>query len=251
MPTVIQITDCHLFADPAAEIRGLRTRDRFLKVWEHVARSHGDADLLLITGDLTHDEQRESYLALRMIVADWLPRLQVIPGNHDDRSLLREIFSCPSYANLDRIVFVDNRTNWQVIGLDTHIPGQLAGELGKEQLHWLEKVLQEQPATPTLLCMHHPPILVNSPWLDRIGLQDPVEFQRVVDEHPQIQLIVAGHVHQDFTGTFAGVPVLTTPSTGLQFRPGTETLEIDEVSPGYRLLDLKSSGTWATSVTRV
>lgn len=251
MPAIVQISDCHLFAEPDAEIRGVRTRERFLRVWNHFVQSHFRPDLLIITGDLTHDERRESYLSLREIVCDWLPKLHVIPGNHDERSLLREAFGLPPLADLDRILFTASLAGWRLIGLDSHIPGQLAGELGNDQRQHLVRLLEQDRSTPTILFLHHPPISVNSPWLDRINLQDAAELKSVVSEHSQIRLICTGHVHQDFTGTFAGVPVLTAPSTGVQFRPGTESLELDDVPPGYRILNLESDGRWSTEIVRV
>ena len=116
MPTILQISDCHLFADPAAEIRGVRTRETFLRVWDHACRSFPQADRLVLSGDLTHDERIETYRELHSIVADWLPRLLVIPGNHDDRSLLREVFRSPRVPGLERIVFVEHLPGWQLIG---------------------------------------------------------------------------------------------------------------------------------------
>jgi Icc protein len=251
MPVIVQISDCHLFADPNAEIRGVRTRDRFLRVWKHFIQFNPRPDLLIITGDLTHDERRESYLALREIVSDWLSKLRVIPGNHDERSLLRETFGLRPVSGLDRIHFSESLTGWRLIGLDSHIPGQLAGELGDDQRQHLARLLEQDHTTPTILFLHHPPISINSPWLDKINLQDAAELRSIVSNHPQIRLICTGHVHQEFTGSIAGVPVLTAPSTGVQFRPGTESLELDEVFPGYRILQLQSDGSWSTEIVRV
>ena len=111
--------------------------------------------------------------------------------------------------------------------------------------------MAEAASTPTILFVHHPPIPDNSEWLDRIGLQDAGNLQRVLERHSQIQLICAGHVHQDFSGQFGTIPVLTTPSTGVQFRPGTTSLEVDQMATGYRVLELSDNGEWKTTVKRV
>jgi Icc protein len=251
MATILQISDCHLFADPTAEIRGVRTRDTFLRVWEHATRSFPQADRLVISGDLTHDERIETYRELHSLLTDWIPRLLVIPGNHDDRSLLREVFSCRGVAGWERIVFIEDIQGWRLIGLDSHVPGELRGELGDEQLEWLDGVLREETSTPTVLFIHHPPISIHCEWLDRIGLQDAERLRQVLSRHSQIRSICTGHVHQDFTGQLGEIPVLTAPSTGLQFRPGTATLEIDAVPPGYRILRLEDDGKWSTEIVRV
>jgi Icc protein len=52
------------------------------------------------------------------------------------------------------------------------------------------------------------------------------------------------------SGRLAGVSVLTTPSTGVQFRPGTEVLECDSLAPGFRVLELFDEGTVQSRVVR-
>ena len=76
------------------------------------------------------------------------------------------------------------------------------------------------PSQPTLLALHHPPIATGiAPW-DEIGLApaDRAALGRVLDAHPQVRRLVAGHVHQIITGSLAGRPVLTVPSTYVQAR---------------------------------
>lgn len=251
MATILQISDCHLFADAESEIRGVRTRDTFLRVWWHALRNYPEADRIVISGDLTHDERIETYQILREIVRHKLDRISLIPGNHDERSLIRQTFPCREIPGLDRIVFAESLAGWRYLGLDSHIPGQLAGELGNAQLRWLDERLSEAAAVPTLIFLHHPPIPVNSPWLDRIMLQDASPLRDVVKSHSQIRAILCGHVHQEFSGDLEGIPVLTQPSTGVQFRPGTESLEVDSVLPGYRVLHLDRAGDWRTEIVRV
>ena len=49
-------------------------------------------DHVVVTGDHTHDELPESYQAVRQILSPWLDRLWQVPGNHDDRTVLRSVF---------------------------------------------------------------------------------------------------------------------------------------------------------------
>src|SRR5262245_66296715 len=89
---VIQITDLHLFADPVAQLRGVCPRTRLEAVLAALKPERPIADRLIITGDLTHDDRRETYVSLRELLSGWIDVLRVIPGNHDDRVAMREVF---------------------------------------------------------------------------------------------------------------------------------------------------------------
>lgn len=248
---ILQITDCHLFADPQATLKGICTQERFRTVLRALREELKRADRLIITGDLTHDERQETYAALREQLADWLPILRMVPGNHDDRLKMRETFPGVIEFAGERNVFAEVVGNWQLIGLDSQIPGSLAGKLDPAQLTWLDQKLAANSTKPAAIFLHHPPIRVGSAWLDKIGLEDSASLWEVLGRFPQVKLLCTGHVHQELAITHGSTLVLTTPSTGIQFRPQTETLVVDEVPPGFRILELEDNGEVRTTVVRV
>ena len=73
--------------------------------------------------------------------------------------------------------------------------------------------------------------------MDRIGLQDPEAFCALVESSPQVQLVVCGHVHHEFSGRLGNATVVTTPSTGVQFVPAGETPDFAADPPGYRVIE--------------
>ncbi len=248
---IIQISDCHLFADPAAQLKGICTQERLSWVLQALRTEREQPHLLILTGDLTHDEKRETYSSLRQQLAPWLKKLRVLPGNHDDRAGLSEFFPQPPMSEEGRILFVENAGSWKLIGLDSHLTGASRGCLGKLQLDWLASQLSALPGQPTALFLHHPPVQVGSLWLDQIGLEDAAEFWEVVERFSQVKVICAGHVHQELAITRGNVPVLTTPSTGVQFLPQADTLVVDSAPPGFRILELDDSGEVRTRVVRI
>lgn len=248
---IIQLTDCHLMADPQAELKGICTRARFDRVLASIRANHADADKLIVTGDLTHDEKLETYETLKELLAGWIPKLQVIPGNHDDRRLMRQVFGERIQVVNERNVFTEVVGGWKLIGLDSHVPGELHGQVGSEQLEWLERELSADQDIHTCLFLHHPPISVNSPWLDRIGLTDANELRSVISHHSNVRVVCCGHVHQERTVVDRSTTIFTTPATGVQFRPNTEVLEVDVVPPGYRILELSPDGLIASRIERV
>ena len=248
---VVQISDCHLFADVEQELRGVQPQVRVTQALEHVFAHEERCDYLVISGDLAHDEIKPTYLRLREMLGDWVPRCRIIPGNHDHRQFMHEVFPEILDGNHESVCFDLQVPGWLVMGLDSHVPGEVPGELSATQWQWLEKQLATYPDQPTLLFMHHPPFSINTPWLDEIGLRDADRFLQLLNSSPQVRVVCCGHVHQEFRGQHEQVEFLTTPSITVQFRPRTETAEIDSLPAGYRVFDLHEDGSHETEVIRL
>ena len=52
---IVQLSDCHLFADESGKLLGLNTQFSLDKVLELVRREQPNPDLILATGDLSQD----------------------------------------------------------------------------------------------------------------------------------------------------------------------------------------------------
>ncbi len=240
---LVQISDCHLHADPAARARAGFPLRQLEAVVQAVNRER--PDMVLVTGDLSNDETAASYqLATRSLgrlAAPWF----WLAGNHDDPALMAESRELLDELDLDA---------WRLLLLDTRVSGQPHGELGAEGLAMLAERL-EQDSRPTLIAMHHPPLPVGSAWIDALGLEDREDFWHTLSPFTQVRAIFCGHVHQAFAShqhlADAEVAVYACPSTTDQFLPGAEAFAIDEASrPGYRVIDLLE-GELITWVERV
>jgi Icc protein len=239
MPTdVLQLTDLHLQADPKAVLKGVCTRETLVDVLslarERCQAGEYDFQHLVISGDLTHDERIESYQVLRELLGDWLSRCRLIPGNHDDRALMRQVFPEQLPPRDDFISFSVAAGGWQLIGLDTHVAGEVHGKLGTRQLDWLSGELATHAGRPTVLFTHHPPVRVESAWLDGLGLRDADALLDLASAFPQVRAICSGHVHQEFSTILGDLQVLTAPSTSAQFRPREDEMICDSLQPGFR-----------------
>lgn len=248
---VLQLTDLHLMADPLAELKGICTSTRFDAVMQAVSRIAGPVERLILTGDLAHDELLATYETLHRQLSDWLPKLRMVPGNHDDRTSIRKTFGERIQVESDRVVFVDEVAGWTLIGLDSQVTGELRGELGSAQLGWLEQQLVSRANRPIALFVHHPPVLIGSPWIDAIRMDDADSLWELLNRHRQVRLVCCGHIHQEQSVIRDSALVVTTPSTGVQFQPESESLIVDCVWPGFRVLDLEPDGTFRTHVIRV
>lgn len=242
MPTVLQLSDLHLMSDPAGELKGVRIREITERVIDCIRQRvdsvSEEIEHVVITGDLAHDELRETYDLLRELLGDLLPRCLLLPGNHDSRPGMRAAFPELFAADDEFLTFSVTAGPWRLIGLDSHVPGNVSGHLCRRQLDWLEHELQQHAAQPAVLFLHHPPFSVGSAWVDVIGLTNADELLECVLSAGKVRAICAGHVHQQYEAELNGVRLLAAPSASLQFTPASDEFGLDAKPTGFRLLRL-------------
>ncbi|RLA36821.1 MAG: 3',5'-cyclic-AMP phosphodiesterase [Gammaproteobacteria bacterium] len=246
---LVQLTDLHLLGDPAARLRGVDTGATWRAVFGAAREDLARADLLLLTGDLAEHGEAVAYARLSddLESVERGVRVRAIPGNHDDPARLAEAFHATGEAR----VMALSHGGWQVLLLDSSIPGQSAGHLDSNQLDWLDTRLAKAPERHVLVVLHHPPLPITSPWLDAIALDNGAELNARLDRHANVRGVLFGHVHQAFEKRRRGVRYLATPSTCVQFVPGTEQPEVDTLTPGWRTLALHPDGRIQTRIRRL
>lgn len=235
---ILQISDLHLLADPEGQVRGVSTWETFERVLELVREQYADCTRIVITGDLAQDELPETYVRLSDRLGELLERCLVLPGNHDDRGSLVEIFGGSTLTDDGQMAFNVQSGDWRLIGLDTHDVGETSGRLTDAQVSWLDSALAADPERPTIVFLHHPPVPIGSSWLDRIGLTQPQRFMEVMGRAPQARVAAVGHIHQEFVAQVSGTLVVSAPSTAFQFRPRTHNTQLDDLTPGFRVYEL-------------
>lgn len=244
---VLQLTDLHLCADPSAELLGYRTRRSLERVLERVRERHWPADAILWTGDLVHDERPEGYRYLRQLFEQLDCPCFAIPGNHDRTELL----AAEVDARASQHFRVEPLGAWDLLLLDSTIPGSDAGRLKPETLVAIERFLDASPNRPAAIALHHQPIPVGSRWLDTMQAENGHRLIALAARHPLLRVILWGHVHQVFDQAYGGTRLLATPSTCAQFEPGSHEFGLDAQPPGYRWLELEPDGRLRTGVERL
>jgi 3',5'-cyclic AMP phosphodiesterase CpdA len=214
-----QLSDLHIGGNE----NGMDPVPRLEAVIEAVRALPNRPDAALISGDLTDDGAEAGYRVAREMLTRLEVPLHVIPGNHDDRSRLRQAFGLPGVG--DEPI---NYSTWvgplRLVAFDSIVPGQDPGDFPPDQLHWLDVALGAEPDAPTLLALHHPPLATGIPEWDAINLLAPQRqaLAEVVGRHPQVRAIAGGHLHRVAVSALAGRPVLAAPSTYWQVRPDFE-----------------------------
>jgi len=201
-------------------------------------------DLLLATGDLSEDGSRTSYLTLRNYLKPLGIPILALPGNHDDPGLLAEIF--PG-SPVDTIR-VSEHGPWQIIRLNSCLPGRPEGRLGEKMLADLESFLKNNEQRPLLVALHHQPVSIGSPWIDKYRLQQPEPFLQLIDRQTNVKAVVWGHVHQVFEASRNGTAMLGSPSSAINGLKAAQKFTPDASGPAFRWLELKADGTTLTGV---
>jgi 3',5'-cyclic AMP phosphodiesterase CpdA len=214
---IAQISDPHI-TRPGAELdRTYATAEHLRRAVDHLLRLPARPDLVLLTGDCVDAGSAEEYERLRELLSPLTMPVYAVPGNHDDRQRLREAFGAQGTRPMAEFVqYVVEDWPVRLIGLDTNVPGEPGGRLCAERLGWLADRLAEQPARPTVIFMHHPPFRTGLHVLDAMGLDGSEALGAVVARHPNVERVLAGHVHRLMQRRFHGSVAMTCPSTAHQ-----------------------------------
>lgn len=237
---IAQITDPHIKIPGKLAYGRVDTAAMLERCVAEICRLDPAPDLVVMTGDLVDLGRPEEYVRLKALLAPLRQPVIVVPGNHDERESMRAAFAANGYLPDSGFLHfvVGSRYPLRIIGLDTLVPLEGRGELCAERLSWLEETLAQEPSRPTLLLMHHPPFVTGIGHMDEIGLSGREAFAEIVSRHPQIDLILCGHLHRSIQTLVGGRRVLTCPSpahqVALDIRPDAPSRFRME-PPGYML----------------
>lgn len=243
---VLQITDPHLMADPEGVLLGMNTRESLEAVIDLARQAEASApDLVIASGDISQDGSESAYRLFQAKMAAFDCPVVWFPGNHDDAAVMRRVIAGTG-ADQRRLV----EKGWQLVFLDSSVPGEVHGELSATELAFLRNCLDEHPELPTLIAFHHHPVDVGCRWMSAIGLANSDELLALIEGRQQVKGLLWGHIHQAWDHDRDGLRLMATPSTCIQFAPGSRDFSLDDQAPGYRWLELFPDGQLQTHVRR-
>jgi 3',5'-cyclic-AMP phosphodiesterase len=176
------------------------------------------ADAILLTGDLVNDERADEYALLAEAMALARAPVYLMPGNHDDRALLRAAFPTHDYLPAEGpLSYALEHFPVRVVTVDQIVSGVTHGDFTPDQAAWLDVTLAAVPYKPAIVALHHPPFLTHDLLFDRIGLMQADAFAAVIARHPHVQRIVCGHRHRTVVGQVAHAPVVACPATSFVY----------------------------------
>ena len=182
-----QITDLHIKPERKLAYGVVDTATMLERCVAQIVRLPQRPDAVIATGDLVDGGTPAEYSLLRDLLSPLTMPLYLMPGNHDERRAMRQVFDDHLYLQSTSafIQYVINDFPLRVIVLDTVIPGESGGTLCDERLTWLERALAES-GKPTVVALHHPPFVTGIGHMDRIALDSSIKLEQIVARYPQV-----------------------------------------------------------------
>lgn len=231
----IHITDTHLLNQSADVFQGINTRKSFERVLFQSLAECPDADLLLLTGDISQTGDAESYQLLKLIIEQIKIPIYCVPGNHDTPQYLQALIpSCP-----DDSISITEFGNYGLVLINSWIEDTHCGAISRRSLLELEDYLTNCEAQFIIFAVHHPPVFIGSKWLDLLGMRNREEFLQIINKYSGKSVMLCGHIHQELDIQQQRVRLLATPSTCYQFEKNSEAMSIVQTQPpAYRFIKL-------------
>ena len=190
--TFVQLSDSHVGFNGPPDPLGTKAFEQAVEMINGLPQP---PDLVLFTGDLTHDSEDKDVHAGRMKLFQQIagrlkaPKLMCVPGEHDagldGGTLFREFYGPTNYSFDHRGV--------HFIALDN--VSRAKPEIGADQLAWLKRDLARFPKTAPLVVFTHRPLFDLKPeweWFTSDGddvLNALAPYENVT--------VLYGHIHRD------------------------------------------------------
>lgn len=211
-----QISDMHISSrGDYADILAGRAIDFLDEVFAGLNQLEA-LDFVLFTGDLFDTPSSQNMALFQDVIQMLRKPYYIIPGNHDRRNAAdAEGLTRHEFAYLFNPQFKDRPTTseaqvgyWsvmvkpdvQLIGLDSIRDADWGGIIDARQIDWLKGELESQADKFIILAVHHPfhplaPIDHHPDWGNFVCDNGP-EMLALLDQYPQVKLVLTGHHHQ-------------------------------------------------------
>ncbi len=196
---IVQVSDTHVGGPKAG------SGERLSLAVDEINRMGRQPDLVLVTGDLTHDGTPEQWSEFQSRMNELQAPWTCIRGNHDGR-----VADIAGHRAMDlgplRLVLVDSS----------------AEDFTDDDAAWLDAELAANADAPTVIAIHHPPFDTGIWWMDCVGLQGGERVEAVVRRHPHVRLVLSGHVHRPIVSSWGSCTLWVSPSTAVAIAPDVD-----------------------------
>jgi 3',5'-cyclic AMP phosphodiesterase CpdA len=252
MVKLIQLSDLHLVPPGKLTSKVLDTNSILEETINGILRKKdyfGKIEGLVVTGDVSDDGSIESYLSAHEKLIKLNVPVLVIPGNHDLRNPMREVFNehVEFSTKSSQFDWVFKYEETVIVGLDSLIEGENFGFLEKTSLEFLSNQLSIHNGSDIVLLIHHPPIKTGIYFMDKIGLTNSSDLSECLKATNRPVRILCGHVHGVYHGLLGIHPVVSAPSVCSAFefnRKKFAPVGFNRGPTGYAYLETSSSGFW-------
>ncbi|MDO6963724.1 metallophosphoesterase [Rhizobium alvei] len=240
---LVHISDIHIHPQPILDQDPV---DRFRQCLAHVAEYQSDADCVVITGDLTHRGDRESYemladiLAVSPLKGRLTPRLLI--GNHDRRDVFLSVFADSGRDTDGFVQWSEDQPAGRFIYMDSVDQGVDSGRYCSARRQWLERELEaaSDAGKAAYLFLHHNPVPIHVANADAIGIVDEADLRAIFKRHAgTIRHIFFGHCHFTLSGVVDGIAYSAPRSTNHTCWPDfsgiVDRMGYGDLAPNYNV----------------
>ncbi len=209
---IAQITDLHIKPRGQLAYGKVDTAAALQRCVAELNRFSPQPDLIVISGDLADTPVSAEYDHLNALLAPLKIPLVAVPGNHDDRAMMRAALPKQPYARQSGpLDLVRQVGELDVIGLDSSVLGRPNGRLEPETLQWLDAELGNS-FRPALIFIHHPPFVTGIGHMDLQNLHNADALDATLKKYARVKLLGCGHVHRATATMFGGVTTTICPA---------------------------------------
>ena len=237
---IVQITDSHLYRDPAQRLFGLiNTNDTLLDVIAMVKKEN--PDLVIASGDLSEDGSKESYQRLRQYLTALNCDVYTIYGNHDHP------------ANFDQYLIGGNIKKTKIfkndfltlLFINSFKENSHGGYVSEDELLELENALKNHDNCILVIHQHFSPLRDIEPktenLIDRYILENGQQLIDIITPYKsKIKFCITGHVHNFYQYKVNGIAVYSCPSSCVQFARNMEHL-IEVAKPSFLVYNFRDN----------
>jgi Icc protein len=221
---IFHITDTHLFSTPTPSSQKL--------LYSLYQAAMANADLVIITGDLTDDGILSSFVFFREILRQSRVPTYLCPGNHDrdatddSYGFYMSVFGADYFATyVTPDIFL--------VSANTHRDEYF----NSTQLGWIRRDMAASTAQTKILAFHHPLYNVEDPPTFYLQESEALDLLNITQTYG-VDVVLTGHLHNDRVDYINGTRwILTTANGGsvwlLPTDPGTHR-------NGFRILEFEN-----------
>lgn len=227
----VQISDTHIRQNSQA------IEDLYRSV--ELINSMDSVKFVILSGDVTHNGDRESMLTTMSLLDYIHVPYYAIPGNHETKwgtqavNDFRDIFGNDKFVfEYEDCVFVGINTG------DTVMPSE--GHVSNSELQWLDATLAKYPEKIKFVVTHHP--------LQEGDVDNWAEVTYILNKY-DVTCILSGHYHRNLLFDCDGIPCVLTRSNkrGEQQLSGFSVITITDKNITWQEVDSNgNTETWLT-----
>ena len=215
------LSDTHIAADPATVNLKTNMADNLIAVREQLLRLPLMPGSTILTGDCAYlTGEAADYITLAELT-DPLSKaghsLHYLLGNHDNLARFRNgIKSAQTSEPLEskHVTRIETRKANLILLDSLDKTNSTPGVLGVQQLKWIETALDMDKNNPTIVMVHHNPVLSG----DASGaLTDTRDLFDLLAPRRQVKMVIFGHTHHWEAKTYEGIHLINLPPVAYPF----------------------------------